>query len=106
MAARGYGEVKGGSVRRAAKVDGNQPAIVEAIRKVGGRVLHLHQVGKGCPDLLACFRGRNILLEVKLPGEAPNKEQVEFIATWGGELHIVRTPEEAVTALVGKEALA
>lgn len=94
------------ALRRAAKVDSNQPAIVDAVRRIGARVLHLHQVGKGCPDLLVCFRGRNVLLEVKLPGEAPNKDQVEFISTWGGELHIVRTPDEAVRALVGEKAMA
>lgn len=80
--------------------------VVEALRKIGARVLHLHQVGNGCPDLLACFRGRNVLLEVKAPGEKPNKEQLEFIACWGGELHIVHSPEEAVAVLIGKEAMA
>jgi hypothetical protein len=92
-------------MRRAAKVDGNQALIVSAMRRIGAQVLHLHQIGKGCPDLLACYRGRNVLLEVKLPGETINKDQAEFIAMWGGELHVVRTPEEAVAALVGKQAM-
>jgi hypothetical protein len=91
---------------RAAKVDANQPAIVEALRRIGARVLHLHKVGGGCPDLLVCHRGRNVLIEVKMPGEGPNKMQSEFIAAWDGELHIVRTPEEALTAILGEKAMA
>jgi hypothetical protein len=93
------------AMRRAAKVDANQSEIVKAVRKIGANVLHLHQVGKGCPDLLTCFQGRNVLLEVKQPGESLTKDQVEFIAMWGGEMHIVHSPEEAITALVGKEAM-
>jgi Holliday junction resolvase len=92
-------------VRRAAKVDGNQVEIVKALRKIGANVLHLHQLGKGVPDLLACLGNRNVLLEVKVPGEKLTKDQVEFIATWGGEMHIVHSPAEAVTAMVGKEAM-
>lgn len=37
---------------RAAKVDKNQPEIVEALRAEGAVVQHLHAVGVGCPDLL------------------------------------------------------
>lgn len=98
--------MRGAQLRRAARVDGPQPAIVEALRKIGARVAHTHMVGNGFPDLVACFRGRNVLLEVKAPGEKPNKEQVEFIAAWGGELHVVHSPEEAVALLIGKEAMA
>jgi hypothetical protein len=86
-------------MRRAAKIDGNQRAIVAALRKIGARVLHLHAVGGGCPDLLVCYRGRNVLLEVKRPGEKPNPLQIEFHALWGGEIYIVHSPAEAVDAL-------
>ena len=88
-------------MRRAAKVDSNQVAIVAALRKIGARVLHLHREGGGCPDLLAGYRGRNVLLEVKIPGEEPNALQVEFIKGWRGEVHVVRSPLEAVRALTG-----
>ena len=86
-------------MRRAAKVDSNQKSVVAALRKIGAQVLHLHQVGGGCPDILCCFRGRNVLLEVKRPGKKPNALQLEFIAMWGGELHVVHSAQEAVEAL-------
>lgn len=90
-------------MRRAAKVDYVQASIVEALRRVGAAVLHLHQVGKGCPDLLVCARNRTFLIEVKSPGENINKLQAEFISKWPGELYIVRTPEQAVACVVGSE---
>ena len=93
-------------LRRAAKVDANQNEIVDALRKIGVSVLHLHQVGKGCPDLLCWHRHRYVLLEVKVPGEGPNKEQVEFIDRWPGELHIVHSVTEALVAILGKEVMA
>ena len=86
-------------MRRASRVDSNQVAVVAALRKIGASVLHLHREGGGCPDLLAGYRGRNVLLEVKMPGEEPNALQVEFIATWGGELHVVHSAQEAIDAL-------
>ena len=91
-------------MRRAAKVDANQKAIVAALRKIGASVLHLHTVGKGCPDLLVGYRGRNVLLEVKMPDEEPNALQVEFIKGWRGEVHVVHSPLEAVRALTRKRA--
>ena len=90
-----------GAVRRAARVDAVQSEIVKALRSVGGKVLHLHQVGGGCPDLLVWGRGRTFLVEVKSPGEQINKLQAEFIAAWPGEIHVVNSPEQAVKALVG-----
>jgi hypothetical protein len=90
---------------RAKRVDGTQPAIVEALRRIGAWVLHLHEVGKGCPDLLVWNRGRFLMLECKVEGEGPNKLQAEFMAACPGEIHVVRSPEEAVAAVIGAEAM-
>lgn len=86
-------------------MDKNQPEIVKALRDVGAKVQHLHAVGEGCPDLLVATGKRTFLLEVKMPGENVNKQQAEFIQSWPGEIHIVRTIEEAVAAVVGAEAM-
>ena len=87
-------------MRRAAKVDANQVAIVAALRKIGANVLHLHQLGKGVPDLLVFYRGRTMMLEVKMPSEEPNALQVKFLNGWRGEVHVVRSPLEAVDAIL------
>lgn len=43
-------------MRRAARTDANQTAIVEALRKCGASVQSLAAVGKGVPDLLVGLR--------------------------------------------------
>lgn len=52
-------------MRRAAKIDRNQPEIVKALRAVGAKVMPMHFVGNGFPDLLVNYRGKLVLLEVK-----------------------------------------
>ncbi len=93
------------SVHRRNRVDGNQAVVIAALRKIGARILNLSQVGGGCPDLLVAFRGRNILLEIKLPGKDESKEQIEFRKHWGGEVYTARSAEEAVRLVVGEKAM-
>lgn len=47
----------GGCMRRAPKIDRNQPEIVEALRKAGAFVQSLAGVADGCPDLLVGYGG-------------------------------------------------
>jgi len=51
--------------RYAARIDANQPEIVEAFRAAGCDVLHTHQLGKGAPDLFVAFSGIWLAIEVK-----------------------------------------
>lgn len=90
-------------MRRAAKVDATQAAIVDALRRVGAAVVYI----KEPLDLLVGYRGKNVLMEVKNRDgkDELTKAQIEFIATWPGEVHIVYSPFEAVQAIVGAEAL-
>lgn len=87
---------------RAAKVDVNQAQIVSALKKAGIAVKSLAAVGQGFPDLIAAFRGVNVLLEIKRPERAGRRtpDQVEFLASWPGVVKVVTTPEEAVLAVV------
>lgn len=94
-------------MRRAAKVDENQPEIVAALRKAGALVLPLHAVGQGCPDLLVCFRGRLALLEVKDGNKTASRrtltpDQVEFHAVW--PVSVVLSPEDALQVIAGIRA--
>lgn len=60
--------MQGYQLRKIAKVDDNQPAIVQALRAIGCRVQSLAQLGGGVPDLLVGTPGprRHLLLfEVK-----------------------------------------
>lgn len=91
-------------MRRAAKVDANQPDIVARLRDVGASVQPLHAVGKGCPDLLVGFRGVNHLLEVKdgsLPPSARKltEAQAEWHPAWRGNVVVVNNVAEAMKAI-------
>lgn len=86
-------------MRNAAKTDSNQADIVKALRDIGVSVEYI----KKPVDLLVCHKGETALMEVKNPDGADRltKDQVEFIARWPGKLHVVRSPEEAVKAVLG-----
>lgn len=88
-------------MRRAAKTDSNQQAIIDALRSVAVQV---EVIGKPL-DLLCCVRGETLLVEVKNPDglDRFTKEQVEFIARWPGRIETVRSPDEAVRAVLGAE---
>lgn len=92
-------------MRRAAKVDANQALIVGALRACGAAVQSLAAVGKGCPDLLVGFKGRNLLMEVKDGRKPPSDrkltpDQVEWHAAWAGQIVVVESVEQALAALV------
>lgn len=97
-------------MRRAARTDANQQAIVDALRQAGASV---EVIGKPV-DLLVGWHGRNLLMECKdgskTPGNRPlTKAQKDFIPEWRGQVHVVLTPAEAVALLVAhkqQEALA
>jgi hypothetical protein len=93
-------------MRRAAKIDATQTAIVEALRRCG---VHVECIGKPV-DLLASHRGVWHVLEVKSAknvhnhaGEGLTADQVKFIERSQAEVHIVRTPMEALRAVLGPE---
>ena len=87
-------------MRRDAKIDLNQPAIVDALRKVGVSVVSLASIGQGCPDLVAAKGDKCWLIEVKGPKGKLTKDQERFILNWAGVVHIVRTVDDALK-LVG-----
>lgn len=94
-------------MRRAAKVDATQAAIVDALRAVGCKVLSLAAVGNGVADLLVYVEKKEFwetsefyLLEVKNPegrGTSLTPDQVKFHAEW--PVTVVTTPEEALAAV-------
>lgn len=91
-------------MRRAAKIDDNQPEIVKALRKAGCSVCLLHAVGQGCPDLLVSRAGVNYLLEVKDGAKPPSAQkltpdQVKFHTDWRGQIAVVNSVEQAFKIL-------
>ena len=100
-------------MRRAARRDENEAAIVEALRKVGAFVGRINEAG--LPDLLVGHCGKTYLIEVKSPlgpqgGASKNGQklkplQVAFHAGWRGEpVHVVRSVADAL-GLIGAQPL-
>lgn len=88
-------------MRRIARVDRNQAAIVAALRKIGANVQPIHTQGMGVPDLLVGLRGKNYLLEVKVGKEKLTPMEAEWMTNWRGQVCVVRSPEEAILTVAG-----
>lgn len=91
-------------MRHAARVDGTQAAIIQALRAAGASV----EVLKQPLDLLVGFRGAWALVECKSSRyeatgrlTATRKRQLEFRTRHpsGGPIYTVWTPEQAVDAI-------
>lgn len=74
---------------------------MQVFRQMGASVLDLHEVGKGCPDLLLGFGRLDVLVEVKDGEKSPSRrtltpEQVKFIDEWKGRpVAVISTIDEA-----------
>lgn len=56
-------------MRRASKIDKNQPEIVAYMRSLGAYVFHTHDL-KNFADTLVVYRGKMMLVEIKDPESA------------------------------------
>lgn len=88
-------------MRKRARVDANQSAIVKALRQMGCSVLVLSQLGDGAPDVLAGRAGRNYLLEIKDGSRVPSerrltKDEQTFHDSWAGHRAVVESVDEAI----------
>lgn len=92
-------------MRRRARTDTNQQAVIDALRQAGATVQSLAEIGNGCPDLLVGYNGRTFLMEVKDGTKPPSEtkltvNQVEWHSRWlGGSLSIVYGPEGALKVI-------
>lgn len=101
-------------MKRIAKIDSNQPEIVQALRKAGAFVLHTHQL-KGAFDILVGFRSKLFIMEIKNPDALPKqydrerlekelssgeRECMEGFNAAGVEYHIVCTAEQALNIIM------
>jgi hypothetical protein len=86
------------------RVDDNQQLIVQALRQAGASVLHLHTIGRGCPDILVGWRGNNVLIEIKNGMQPPSHrklttQEAAWHQMWRGKVATVATIHEALVAI-------
>jgi hypothetical protein len=83
-------------MRKYGKVDLNQNEIVGVLQKFG-TVISLASVGRGCPDLIFGYKGRNYLLEIKNGKNAKlTDDQEEFFSSWSGHVCIIRSIDDVL----------
>ena len=75
--------------------------IVKQLRAIGATVQSLADLGKGVPDLLVGWRGKNWLMEVKDWKQPPSKRRLtpdekKWHQSWNGQVHVVETFDEAL----------
>lgn len=79
------------------RVDANQKEIVLKLRDLGCSVQILSDLGKGCPDLLCGFKGKNYLFEVKNGDKAKlTMPEQEFFDHWKGQACIIRSLDDVI----------
>lgn len=93
-------------MRRKGRIDGNQERIVTALRDGGASVWITSSLGKGAPDLVAGYKKRNYLIEIK-DGDQPmsrrklTPDEVTFHDNWRGQIAVVENVEEALLVVFG-----
>lgn len=88
----------------AKRVDANQSTIVKELRELGATVQSLADLGKGVPDILVGFRGRNFLFEIKDWKQPPSKRRLtpdekQWHLAWGGNVTTIETTNDALRAM-------
>lgn len=95
-------------MRRAARTDGNQLAVVNLLRSVGATVAVTSHVGGGFPDLVVGWRGRVFFIEVKDGSKPPSSRlltpaEEAFKSQWDrcspGTYRVVTSPKDALDAI-------
>ena len=84
------------------KTDTNQSQIVKTLRSLGVFVFSLHEVGRGCPDLLCSYRGKWRLAEVKNGFLWKlTDQQKDFHALCGAPIAILTCTDDAIAWVRG-----
>lgn len=91
-------------MRQAARTDDNQNEIVQALRAVGASVAITSALGSGFPDIVAGYRGKNYLFEIKDGSKPPSRRKLtpdeqEFHDLWRGAVIVVINVDEALKAV-------
>lgn len=87
--------------RRAARIDPNQPDLVQLFRANGVSVAVTSQAHDGFTDLVIGFGGVTVLVEVKDGSRIPSErlltpKQAKFHASFKGAITVVETQEQCL----------
>ena len=86
-------------MRRKSRVDTNQREIVDFARRHGATIAHLHTLGRGIPDLLIGYQGRNYLVEIKSEDGKLTTDEETFFNNWRGDAAVVTSKKDLIRLL-------
>ncbi|MDJ0728128.1 MAG: hypothetical protein QNJ38_23775 [Prochloraceae cyanobacterium] len=78
------------------RVDLNQKQIVKELREYGATVAHTHIIGKGFPDIVVGYSGKNYFFEIKNPGKKLTEKESVWIDSWRGQVNVIETSQQAI----------
>lgn len=89
------------AIRRAAKIDDNQPQLVQLIRAMGVSVAITSAAHDGFTDLVLGFGGVTVLTEVKDGSKEPSRrkltpQQQIFHGSFKGAITVIETDLQAI----------
>lgn len=97
--------------RYAKRTDENHKAVVDELRAAlpEATVFDASGAGRGFPDLVVGWRGRNYLFEIKNGGQVPSRRrltaaQVGMHGNWQGQVAIVHSAAEILAAMARDQA--
>jgi hypothetical protein len=90
-------------LRRAARIDQNQPEIVAKARSLGADWLHTHQLGRGFPDGFIGLNNLYFACEIKGEKGKLTEAQERLFAGLKSRPRIVRSAEDVEAAVEALE---
>lgn len=83
------------------RLDANQKAIINGLRKAGVSIQSMAGIGCGCADILAGSNGHNYIFEIKNPNQPPSKQRLtemeqKWHVQWRGRVHIITGLNDAL----------
>lgn len=91
-------------MRRAARIDQNQPEIIAELKARGFSVLDMSSLGNGSPDIAVGSHKANYFFEIKNPNVPKSDRQLTdkeraFHEAWRGQVDVVHSADEVLEAI-------
>lgn len=88
-------------MRRAGRVDDNQPQIVADLRRLGLEVAITSSLGGGFPDIVVARAGVNWLFEIKDANKPPSARKLTpaeelWHQFWTGQVDVITSTDDAL----------
>ena len=87
---------------RGKRVDENQKAILDDLKRLHINYFVASDVGAGFPDIVIGFRGINWFIEIKTETGKQTKSQIKFEKEWQGQYAICRSTEQVLEVIGAK----